>query len=102
MHRQFVAIIICLSAATMLLAQEAPKDPQAQLTSALAQKINQLGVCNAELGPLQQLQAAVVNKQLVNPDETRKTLIAAIEQANPGKTVDASNKIVDTTKAKKD
>ncbi len=94
MRGKFI-LILCASAiafalaAVLATAQEAPKPPD--LTQLLVQRTNQLGVCNSELGQLQQLQAAVIAGQLVSPQSVKETF----EKANPGKTLGTDLKIED-------
>lgn len=59
---------------------KAPQSQAEQLQQALTARIDQLGACHAELGSYQQ---QIANGQLVTWAQVK----AAIEQANPGKTL---------------
>ncbi len=86
-----LAAIIFAMAAVLATAQEPAPAKAPDLGQMLAQRTNQLGACNSELGPLQQLQAAVIAGQLVEPIRVRE----AFEKANPGKTFGADFVLVD-------
>jgi hypothetical protein len=89
-HATVVALAIVLFAiAATPLAQGGEQAPQAQ--QLFAQKVAQLGACNAELGQLQQMQAAVIGGQLVDAAKFRE----AFERVNPGKTLAADLKVMD-------
>lgn len=76
---------------------------QAQVSSlrqALASKLSELGKCQTDLGPLNQLEAQVLTGQMVEAKQAAAAFVAQVEKANPGKTIDlATAKIVDKPKA---
>lgn len=63
-----------------------------QMRQALAQRTQALGQCNAELGPLQQLQAQVISGQVADVKAMLERFRELYEKANPGETVDADFK----------
>lgn len=105
-HTRLWLIAALLAAAAIFLmaqglgAQAPASDAQqavSSLRAALARTTDQLGACHTELGPLQKLSAQVISGQLQQEiaEQARKDLKAAIEKANPGKTIDAAGKIID-------
>lgn len=96
MRRVLSAVVLAVSLSALLHAQ--PEKPNYQ--QLLAQRTNQLGACNAELGPLQQLQAAVINGQLVEPAKLLAGFKEQFQKANPGKTFGDDFKIADIKEEK--
>ena len=82
------ALALAMVCSAVAFAQVNPE----QLQQALQQRTYDLGKCNAELGPVQMLQAS---KQLIAPAEARANFIAEFEKANPSKTLDAALKVID-------
>lgn len=95
-----LTLALLLASICAAMAQEKPVSPEA-LTQAIAQRTAQLGVCHAELGQLQQLQASVIAGQLVEPSKALADLKAKIAAANPGKVLDDTFHLVDAPKAEK-
>jgi hypothetical protein len=76
--------------------QAAPvQDNTNALRSALAQKLDELGRCQTDLGPLTRLQASVVNGDLVDVKTARLRFVAEFEKANAGKTLDEKNVVTE-------
>jgi len=84
-------LLVAILAPAVLLASSAQVDQTGALRQALGQKIAALGTCNAELGQLQQMSAQVLTGQLVPVTQ----IVAAFEQANPGKTLSKDWKAID-------
>jgi hypothetical protein len=98
--RARLMLVLVLLLAAAVSAQEKPVQKDG-LTQALAQQTDKLGECNAQLGPLQKLQAAFIGGQLVEPAKAQADFKAKFEAANPGKTLDDAFKAIDAPKEKK-
>jgi len=83
----FICALTCLALALRVVAQ-APDATEAALTQQLADQRSRLGACNAELGPLQQLHAQVIAGQVRPVADTQAAIVATVEAANPGQTLD--------------
>lgn len=87
-----VVVLVCAGIVQAVQQVAGPAAPQTlDPRQLLAARTLALGQCNAELGPLQQLQAQVIAGQIVSLEQVRQQ----IEKANPGKTITATFLITD-------
>jgi hypothetical protein len=101
----YVILILLLLVVGSIHAQVVPPLPTdnsaqyqqqiAAFRAALASKMNDLGKCQTELGPLTQLQASVLTGALVDAKQAQDQFKTEFEKANPGKSLDVNDKIIE-------
>lgn len=97
----FVAVLIAASISGLSAQTAQPssqQNAQQSLQQVLAQKMRELAACNAQLGPLQAMQADAIDGRIVDAAQAKLSFVASFEQANPGKSLDDAFTVVDKAK----
>lgn len=100
MKKLFYVLMLTMVMMAPSYAQSPQQNPITVLTQQLADQRNKLGLCHAELGALEQLQAQVIAGQIQPVEDILKAVVTRFEEANKGKTLNTSTWMVEDKKEK--